>query len=115
MLRRLFFGGLHLNKGVLARFRHGLLHLSWSRNSCLCRNPQVATEPRLGDAAMTGQKIRIGVTMGAIVLYFVVGNNLIQRFWPDSDVALYILIAVGMVGGYLIRKRRRERGQEPPS
>ena len=110
MLRRLFFGGLHLNKGVLARFRHGLLHLSWSRNSCLCRNPQVATEPGLGDAAMTGQKIRIGVTMGAIVLYFVVGNNLIQRFWPDSDVALYILIAVGMVGGYLIPKRRLDRG-----
>ena len=110
MLRRLFFGGLHLNKGVLARFRHGLLHLSWSRNSCLCRNPQVATEPGLGDAAMTGQKIRIGVTMGAIVLYFVVGNNLIQRFWPDSDVALYILIAVGMVSAYLIRKRRLDRG-----
>ena len=115
MLRRLFFGGLHLNKGVLARFRHGLLHLSWSRNSCLCRNPQVATEPGLGDAAMTGQKTRIGVTVAAIVLYFAVGNNLIQRFWPDSDVALYILIAVGMVGGYLIRKRRRDRGQEPPS
>ena len=71
--------------------------------------------PGLGDAAMTGYKTRIGVTMGAIVLYFVVGNNLIQRFWPDSDVALYILIAVGMVGGYLIWKRRRDRGQEPPS
>ena len=110
MLRRLFFGGLHLNKGVLARFRHGLLHLSWSRNSCLCRNPQVATEPGLGDAAMTGQKIRIGVTMGAIVLYFYVGNMLIQRFSPESVVAPYILIGVGMVGAYEIRKRRRGRG-----
>ena len=59
---------------------------------------------------MTGQITRIGVTVGAIVLYFVVGNNLIQRFWPDSDAALYILIAVGMVGGYLIRKRRQDRG-----
>ena len=59
---------------------------------------------------MTGQITRIGVTVGAIVLYFVVGNNLIQRFWPDSDVALYILIAVGMVGGYLIRKQRLDRG-----
>ena len=59
---------------------------------------------------MTGQITRIGVTVGAIVLYFVVGNNLIQRFWPDSDVALYILIAVGMVGGYLIRKQRMDRG-----
>ena len=110
MLRRLFFGGLHLNKGVLARFRHGLLHLSCSRNSCWRHIPQAATEPGLGDAAMTGYKTRIGVTMGAIVLYFVVGNNLIQRFWPDSDVALYILIAVGMVSAYLIRKRRQDRG-----
>ena len=110
MLRRLFFGGLHLNKGVLARFRHGLLHLSWSRNSCLCRNPQVATEPGLGDAAMTDQIIRIGVTVAAIVLYFYVGNMLIQRFSPESDVAPYILIGVGMVGAYEIRKRRRDRG-----
>ena len=59
---------------------------------------------------MTDQKIRIGVTVAAIVLYFGVGNALIQRFWPDSDVALYILIAVGMVGGYLIRKQRLDRG-----
>ena len=110
MLRRLFFGGLHLNKGVLARFRHGLLHLSWSRNSCLCRNPQVATEPGLGDAAMTDQIIRIGVTLAAIVLYFYVGNLLIQRFSPESDIAPYILIGVGMVGAYEIRKRRRNRG-----
>ena len=115
MLRRLFFGGLHLNKGVLARFRHGLLHLSWSRNSCLCRNPQVATEPGLGDAAMTGQKLRIGVTVATIVLYFYLGDMLIQRFWPDSDYAPYILIAVGIVGGYIFRTRRRDRGQEPPS
>ena len=64
---------------------------------------------------MTGQITRIGVTVGAIVLYFVVGNNLIQRFWPDSDAALYILIAVGIVGAYIFRTRRRDRGQEPPS
>ena len=110
MLRRLFFGGLHLNKGVLARFRHGLLHLSWSRNSCLCRNPQVATEPGLGDAAMTGQKTRIGVTVAAIVLYFYFGNMLIQRFWPDSDMAFYILVGVGTAAGVAILKwRRRDR------
>ena len=59
---------------------------------------------------MTDRKTRhIGVTVAAIVIYFGVGNTLIQRFWPDSDVALYILIAVGMVGAYLIRKRRRDR------
>ena len=110
MLLRLLFRRLHLNKGVLARFRHGLLHLSWSRNSCLCRNPQVATEPGLGDSAMTDQIIRIGVTLAAIVLYFYVGNLLIQRFSPESDIAPYILIGVGMVGVYQIRKQRRDRG-----
>ena len=75
----------------------------------------MATEPGLGNAAMIGRKTLIGVTVAAIVLYFVVGNNLIQRFWLDSDVALYILIAVGIVGGYIFRTRRRDRGQEPPS
>ena len=64
---------------------------------------------------MTDRKTRIGVTVAAIVLYFVVGNNLIQRFWPDSDYASYILIGVGIVGGYIFRTRRRDRGQEPPS
>jgi hypothetical protein len=64
---------------------------------------------------MIGRKTLIGVTVAAIVLYFYLGDMLIQRFWPDSDYALYILIAVGMVSGYLIRTRRRDRGQEPPS
>jgi hypothetical protein len=64
---------------------------------------------------MTGQKVRIGVTVAAILLYFGVGYSLIQRFWPDSDYASYILIAVGIVGGYIFRTRRRDRGQEPPS
>ena len=59
---------------------------------------------------MTDQIIRIGVTVAAIVLYFYVGNLLIQRFTPESDVAPYILIGVGMVGAYEIRKRRRNRG-----
>ena len=110
MLRRLFFGGLPLNKGILARFPHGLLHLRCSRNSWWLPIPEATAGPGLGNAAMTGQITRIGVTVGAIVLYFVVGNNLIQRFWPDSDVALYILIAVGLVSAYLIRKRRLDRG-----
>jgi len=64
---------------------------------------------------MTNRKTLIGVTVAAIVLYFYLGDMLIQRFWPDSDVALYILIAVGMVSAYLIRKRRQDRSQEPPS
>ena len=115
MLLRLFFGGLYLNKGVLARFRHGLLHLSCSRNSCWRHIPQAATEPGLGNAVMIGRKTLIGVTVATIVLYFYLGGMLIQRFWPDSDYARYILIAVGIVGGYIFRTRRRDRGQEPPS
>ena len=75
----------------------------------------MATEPGLGNAAMIGRKTLIGVTVAAIVLYFYLGDMLIQRFWPDSDYAPYILIAVGIVGGYIFRTRRRDRGQEPPS
>ena len=112
MLLRLFFGGLYLNKGVLARFRHGLLHLNCSWHWWWLLNPKATTGPGLGNAAMTDQIIRIGVTVAAIVLYFYVGNLLIQRFTPESDVAPYILIGVGMVGAYEIRKRRRNRGEK---
>ena len=115
MLLRLFFGGLYLNKGVLARFRHGLLHLSCSWHWWWLLNPKATTGPGLGNAAMIGRKTLIGVTVAAIVLYFYLGDMLIQRFWPDSDYAPYILIAVGIVGGYIFRTRRRDRGQEPPS
>ena len=66
----------------------------------------------LGDVAMIGQIIRINVILAVIVLYFFVGNWLIQKFWPDSNVALLVLITVGMVGAYQIRKRRRNRGGE---
>jgi hypothetical protein len=41
--------------------------------------------------------------------YFLGGYILINRFWPNSDVAFYILIAVGIGGGYSILKRRRGR------
>ena len=115
MLRRLFFGGLPLNKGILARFPHGLLHLRCSRNSWWLPIPEATAGPGLGNAAMTDRKTLIGVTVAAIVLYFYLGDMLIQRFWPDSDYAPYILIAVGIVGGYIFRTRRRDRGQEPPS
>ena len=110
MLLRLFFGGLYLNKGVLARFRHGLLHLNCSWHWWWLLNPKATTGPGLGNAAMTDQIIRIGVTVATIVLYFYLGDMLIQRFWPDSDYASYILIAVGIGGGYSILKRRRDRG-----
>jgi len=43
--------------------------------------------------------------------YFLGGYTLIKQFWPDSDMAFYILVAVGIGGGYSILKRqRRDRG-----
>ena len=56
MLLRLFFGGLYLNKGVLARFRHGLLHLNCSWHWWWLLNPEATAGPGLGNAAMTDQK-----------------------------------------------------------
>ena len=38
------------------------------------------------------------LTTVAMVIYFGVGYGLIKKFWPASDVGLWILIAVGMVG-----------------
>ena len=93
MLRRLFFGGLHLNKGVLARFRHGLLHLSWSRNSCWRHIREAATEPGLGNAVMIGR------------------NPL--RFAGTRPFAGAVVCGAGTaVGVPILRWRRRNRGSE---
>ena len=114
MLRCLFFGGLYLDKGVLARpCPTWPVHLNCSRSSWWLPNREAATEPELGNAAMIGRKTLIGVTVAAIVLYFYLGDMLIQRFWPDSDYASYILIGVGIVGGYIFRTRRLDRAQAP--
>ena len=43
-------------------------------------------------------------------VYFLGGYTLINKYWPDSDMAFYILVAVGIGGGYSILKRRRDRG-----
>ena len=45
-------------------------------------------------------------TLGCFV-YFVGGYTLINKFWSDSDMAFYILVAVGIGGGYSILKRRK--------
>ena len=56
------------------------------------------------DAAMTDQKpnrIFFGsspLNTVAILIYFGVGYGLIKKFWPNSDVGLWILITLGMVG-----------------
>jgi len=50
------------------------------------------------------------ITTVAMVVYLGVGYGLIKKFLPDSDVGLWILIAVGM-GGYIsILWRHRDRG-----
>ena len=46
----------------------------------------------------------------AIIIYFGVGYGLIKNFWPDSDVGLWILIAVGMAGYFFNLWRQRNRG-----
>ena len=67
------------------------------------------------DAAMTDQKPNrlVGsspLTTVAMVIYFGVGYGLIKKFWPDSDVGLWILIALGMVGYIFMLWRQRNRG-----
>ena len=49
------------------------------------------------------------LTTVAMVIYFGIGYVLIQKFWPNSDVGLWILIAVGMVGYIFIQWRQRAR------
>jgi len=44
--------------------------------------------------------------------YFLGGYTLIKEYWPDSDMAFYILVAVGTAAGVIFLKRRRNRGSE---
>lgn len=56
------------------------------------------------------QNLRIQtLTVAAIVIYFGAGYPLVNKIWPDSDAGLWVLILVGMVGGYLFKKRRRQK------
>ena len=52
------------------------------------------------------------LTLVAIIIYFGVGYPLVNKFWPDSDTGLWVLIVVGMVGGYLFKRRRRRKDQD---
>ena len=71
------------------------------------------------DATMTdqdpkrfqSQRIPI-LTLVAIVIYFGVGYQLVNKFWPDSDTVLWVLIVVGMVGGYLFKRHQRQRDRD---
>ena len=51
------------------------------------------------------------LTLLAIIIYFGVGYPLVNKFWPNSDTGLWILIVIGLVGGYLFKKRQRRRDQ----
>ena len=67
------------------------------------------------DAAMTDQQPNrlLGAShlnTVAMVIYFGVGYGLIKKFWPDSVVGLWILIALGMVGYIFMLWRQRNRG-----
>ena len=52
------------------------------------------------------------LTTVAIVIYFGVGYQLVNKFWPDSDTGLWVLIVVGMVGGYLFKRHKRQRDRD---
>ena len=51
------------------------------------------------------------LTLVAIIIYFGVGYPLVNKFWPNSDTGLWVLIVVGLVGGYLFKRRQRRRDQ----
>ena len=52
------------------------------------------------------------LTLLAIVIYFGVGYQLMNKFWPDSDTGLWVLIVVGMVGGYLFKRYKRHKDRD---
>ena len=84
--------------------------LLWTNTHLKMRRP---SKPKSG--AMTDQKPKSAWGSSrtftlCCFAYFLGGYTLIKEYWPDSDMAFYILIAVGIGGGYLILKRRRDRG-----
>jgi len=52
------------------------------------------------------------LTLVAIIIYFGVGYPLVNKFWPNSDIGLWVLIVVGMVGGFLFKRQQRKRNQD---
>ena len=52
------------------------------------------------------------LTLVAIIIYFGVVYPLVNKFWPNSDTGLWVLIVVGLVGGYLFKRRQRRRDQD---
>ena len=52
------------------------------------------------------------LTLLTIIIYFGVGYPLVNKFWPDSDTGLWVLIVVGMVGGYLFKRHQRQKNHD---
>ena len=52
------------------------------------------------------------LTLVAIIIYFGVGYPLVNKFWPNSDTGLWVLIVVGMVVGFLFKRHQRKRNQD---
>ena len=119
MLRCLFFGGLYLDKGVLARpCPTWPLHLNCSRSSWWLPNRESATEPGLGDAAMR-KLLRLkevseltGISRSRILRLVSEGKFVkpthadlpIMTAWVSSDIEEWIEKQIA-----------KGRGQEPPS
>ena len=52
------------------------------------------------------------LTLLAIIIYFGVGYPLVNKFWPNSDTGLWVLIVIGLIGGYLFKRRQRRKDQD---
>ena len=50
------------------------------------------------------------LTTVAIIIYFGAGYGLIKKFWPNSDIGLWILIALGMIGYVFVLWRQQNQG-----
>ena len=118
MLLRLCFRRLYLNKRVLARFRHGLLHLSCSRSSWWLPNPEATTGPGLGDAAMR-KLLRLkevseltGISRSRILRLVSEG-----KFVKPTHADLPIMTAwvSSNIEEWIEKQIEKGRGQEPPS
>ena len=82
--------------------------------SSVCRYSLSSHDATMADQdpkRFQSQRIPI-LTLVAIVIYFGVGYQLVNKFWPDSDTGLWVLIVVGMVGGYLFKRHQQQRDRD---
>ena len=46
-------------------------------------------------------------TVVFILIYYAVGIPVVKMIWPDSNFGLWVLIAVGLMGGYYFNRGKR--------